>query len=406
MSKLNKLLNHPGLFFKDAFKKMLLLLKGQNSYKSLLINNSTTINSISIAIYAGDSNSAENYLQLWIPLFIKSHVEFIILTRHRTTYYNALTTYPYLPLIFAEKTEDLNLVMKKLPLLKSCFYLSNNGNNIDMLNYNQLSHIFLGHGDSDKSASAHKFFRVYDEIWTAGDAHRDRFVNEGFPYDSLKFVKTGRPALKKILNFSTIVWNKRFKGSFKMLYLPTWEGLLDGQDYSSLSICEEIVHCLFKNFCTKKIFSLTVKLHPGTGQRISSFKKTEKKLKKITKKNPEKCKIARRQMAIEPLLKETNIFICDISATISDCLAANGPIFVYMPKERTIELAKSRMPYEYYAYIFTSADELIEKIEMVLNKHDYLQERRKEAMEYILGAKQIKEDVFYRRLKETDRNVT
>ena len=48
----------------------------------------------------------------------------------------------------------------------------------------------------DKSASAHKFFRVYDEIWVAGQAHIDRFKNAGFNTAHIDFVKVGAPQFK------------------------------------------------------------------------------------------------------------------------------------------------------------------------------------------------------------------
>ena len=58
------------------------------------------------------------------------------------------------------------------------------------------------------------------------------------------------------------------------------------------------------------------------------------------------------------------------------------------------------MGYEDYAYTFSSIDELCERIENVLNGNDYLAEKRKLAMDYILSVNNTINNEFSRKLQE------
>ena len=93
------------------------------------------------------------------------------------------------------------------------------------------------------------------------------------------------------------------------------------------------------------------------------------------------------------------MFICDISAVVSECLSANAPIFLYMPKDKDINIANSNMPYEEYCYIFSSSEELYELIKEVLNDNDYLAEKRLKAQEYIINVKDTLDNTFIKQLK-------
>ncbi|MDR0580466.1 MAG: hypothetical protein LBG21_07695 [Campylobacteraceae bacterium] len=59
----------------------------------------------------------------------------------------------------------------------------------------------------------------------------DRFKNAGFKTKHISFVKIGRPNLFNVFTRSVVKWNKRVDG-YKVLYLPTWEGVVNANDYS------------------------------------------------------------------------------------------------------------------------------------------------------------------------------
>ncbi|MBR6611317.1 MAG: hypothetical protein IKK93_03645, partial [Campylobacter sp.] len=99
-------------------------------------------------------------------------------------------------------------------------------------------------------------------------------------------------------------------------------------------------------------------------------------------------------------IADSNLFICDISAVVSECLAVDSPIFLYIPKDKEIVTAKSNMDYSEYCYIFSSSDELIGLITRVINGDDYLANGRKMAQDYIINIEDTLNQTFVKRLQQ------
>jgi len=108
------------------------------------------------------------------------------------------------------------------------------------------------------------------------------------------------------------------------LYLSTWEGFTAEQDYTSVYFFKEILELLKE----LENIKLSVKLHPRVGSRDLSLLKTNDKVKEYTQKHNISCSVYEAEKPVDELIIESNIFICDISAVVSECLASNAPIFV------------------------------------------------------------------------------
>jgi len=407
MSKFTKLIKHPVLFFKDAINKPVPnkpvpkkpVPKKPVPKKPVPINrdeyNYNKFELYSHLLHTGEDITGLSHLDLWLPHFIKADVNFVVMVRNYELFQIIVEKYPQLTITFAKVDKDVGYYLDQLVFLKACFYPSNTGRNMHLLKFNKIKHIFIGHGDSDKTASAHKYFRVYDENWVAGKAHIDRFVNEGFDFSGLESVEVGRPNLKETLEISKISWENRFDGQLNLLYLSTWEGVYQEQNYTSVYMIEEFFN---KNLI--EFDHLKIKLHPWVGRRDKSLENFASTLDELLSLKGVDYTIYDKTTPVEELIKQSNIFICDISAVISESLAANGPIFVYIPKDKDIKLTKSKMSYADYTYTFSTLDELIEQIEdVIINKNDYLAKRREEAMEYILGRDETLADTFIEKLK-------
>lgn len=329
-----------------------------------------------------------SHLNLWIPEFIKAQVPFAVVVRHADLYKCITEAYPFINVVYAKSPTDIESLFNNLAFLKGIFYTSNTGNNIHCLRFNVYEHIFIGHGDSDKSASAHKFFRVYDQVWVAGQAHVDRFKYAHFDSDHIDFVKVGRPNLANILEITNTLWDKRMVNN--VLYLPTWEGVYEESNYSSLRLSG----VMLQNIVEKFNLRVNAKLHPVTGSRDNSLKNIKEKMQMALEAKGHNVSFYDAATTINNLVLNSNIFICDISAVVSECLAANAPIFVYIPKDREVNIAQSDMNYSDYCYTFSTVPELLQKMERVLKGDDYLRENRQQAMEYILTAHSIDKDQF------------
>lgn len=424
MGKLRKLITNPGLFFYDMAKKRgrpgshVPSLPEQKKPIQAQPENTTTSKTPAkqtpkppmetidtsainffmpafLMIHTGEGEaSGDLHLNSWIPYFAASGCPFVVLVRNIALYKSIRAKYPLIPVVFAKNPIDVESVVNRLPALKACFYPSNTGNNIHLLRFNHFDHIFIGHGDSDKSASAHKFFRVYDAIWVAGQAHIDRFKNAGFEPRHLNFVKVGRPNLREILLRSEKPWRDRVF-IHNILYLPTWEGTFEEQNYSSTLLSGELIRCVKNRFDV----DMSIKFHPMTGNRKKTLSNIHKELGDALAQQGINIAIESKTTPINHLLKTANVFICDISAAVSECLSANGPIFVFIPQDREIKLSNSDMPYDYYSYTFQNIEELIAKMSQVLNGDDYLAEKRMEAIDYLIGKQQTFNSEFIQQLK-------
>ena len=388
MSKLTKLLHNPKLYFKDALINIGLL----KPVKIKKPDNPNVFIDYTAILHIGEKGSnAISHIKLWFDYFVEANILFLILLRDKDTYFLVKEAFPTANIACATTTKEVNALLQALPTIKVCFYSSNTGNNFSLLRHTHLKHIFIGHGDSDKASSARKFFRAYDENWVSGQAHIDRIKNANFALNGLKNIKVGRPALAQLMHLSYKDWKDRFDKAFNLLYLPTWEGVYKEQDYSSL---EHIVEFSKKVLQLENI-KVSVKLHPLTGKREKKFLKINQKLEDIDGLN-----LIPLNNPLSQHIADSNLFICDISAVVSECLAVDSPIFLYIPKDKEIATAKSNMDYSEYCYIFSSSDELIGLITRVINGDDYLANGRKMAQDYIINIEDTLNQTFVKRLQQ------
>ena len=448
MSRFTKLIKNPKIFFIDAVRKRVEPAPKKPAPKKSAPKKSAPfieiyqLNSFypyKILLHTGEGANGITHMNLWIPIFKQSEADFVVLVRNYEVFNYLKENYAELAIIFAVADKEVKSILNKMPSLKACFYPSNTGNNLHLLSFDTINHVFIGHGDSDKTASAHKYFRVYDENWVAGEAHIDRFNNAGFNHRGLRHIKVGRPNLEETILLSQNDWKSRFDDKINLLYLSTWEGVYAEQEYTSV----EIIKDFFDSISTLlDSVNINIKLHPWVGRRRNELVGYDKKIKSSWTHNVNNSFIKYQNMLkkdfdilknyndilnlnyykftnydiqletysketpVEELIKKANLFICDISAVISEALAGNAPIFVYIPKDKPIKMAQSNMRFEDYTYTFSSIDELKTKFkEVIIENNDYLADNREKAMEYILGKKETLENRFIHNLQCIEKGV-
>ncbi|ELS7695285.1 CDP-glycerol glycerophosphotransferase family protein [Campylobacter coli] len=389
MSKISKLLNNPKLFFKDM---ILNLIRKKYNIEENLPN---VLCGYPIVLHTGEQGeNALSHISMWYLYFKKSEVNFIIIVRCPKALKLVQDRYPEVSMVYLKDKKEVDIFFNTFSSIKACFYPSNTGNNFHLFYQTHIKHIFIGHGDSDKSSSAHKFFRAYDENWVAGEAHIDRMLNAGFNLNGLKHLKTGRPNLLGILKKSKLDWRDRFEGRINLLYLPTWEGTYKEQDYSSLGMVLQNIKKL-QDYSSFQKINISVKLHPFSGKKEKRFLKLEYLLSK-----EKKIRVISKYDSLHKYIINSNMFICDISAVVSECLAVNAPIFLYIPKDKNIKIAQSNMPYEEYCYIFSSPEELSELVYRVVSGDDFLWQNRLKAQKYIINTEDTLKETFIKQLQK------
>lgn len=171
-----------------------------------------------------------------------------------------------------------HLMNLDLSTVRVCLYPANVGKNIHILRVPTMKHVFIGHGDSDKLASVNPYSKVYDEVWTAGRAGRDRYALADVGVRDEDIVEVGRPQLEPIKS-----WTGAAKNPIPtVLYAPTWEGWDDNPGNTSLLLAgENIVRRLLNAADPVRII---YKPHPFTGIRSRKAKAVDARIQAMLEK--------------------------------------------------------------------------------------------------------------------------
>ena len=236
--------------------------------------------------------------------------------------------------------------------------------------------------------------RAYDEVWVAGEAHIDRFRNTGVDFRHLQYVKIGRPSLLPVIRELERRSTERRRALPKrptILYLPTWEGGDEGSNHSSLKEAWRYLSAVAR---LNKNASILIKAHPRTGERNFALANADSRLLSALRKDGFCGKLIKRTEPLHEHLIRANVFICDCSSTVTDCLAVDAPIFVYRSHGGHLRFTHSDMPLEHFTYVFSDAREFREKFEAFMKQGDTLVAQRAEARQYLLGIDETRANRF------------
>lgn len=383
-------------FIKPMVKKIhfhaINYLKQHNSYSDYSIPKTAKNPSFILHTGASIDNGSVVHAEQWIPSFVESEIDFIIVTRNIETYQKLSKKYNHLSISLITSTKDADNLIANFPKIIKIFYLANTSNNFNFLRYPHKNHIFLGHGDSDKNSSMNRLFKIYDEIYVAGQAHIDRFSSAEFDTSGIKFRTVGRPVAEKLL----IESSTPLKNNYKFItYLPTWEGFYRDQDYSSLNISKSLISSLIKEH-NKDIL---VKFHPVTGLVKKQYKNIEQNIIP-SEENIKTIKFINKKEILTKILQKDSIYICDISSVVSEVLMLDCPIFLFIPSDKDIIISSGKISYLDFSYTFSSIKELNKKIKSVLDGDDSLAVKRKEARNYFVSLDATKNKEFVKTLHE------
>lgn len=167
---------------------------------------------------------------------------------------------------------------RQIPKLdgKVIYYPYNGQSNCRMILNRKACHVFLTHGESNKKASVNRMARLYDYVLAAGDISCQRYVENGiFTYQDMedgRLVRVGNA-----LTAPCFEYLKRDDGCPCLVYMPTWEGGLDEENYSSIA-APGIESALIRVMHGIKTSKILIKFHPNTGGRLKIYKQKILKL--------------------------------------------------------------------------------------------------------------------------------
>jgi len=151
---------------------------------------------------------------------------------------NTDLTSPFVQLS-TDAVRDLQILT--VPTLRWFFYLHNARSNFRFMAIRDVTHVWLGHGDSDKPASVFARHADYDLLVVSGTAAIDRYEAGGVHIPREKFVVLGRPQVHEIEAAAGPITDVARP---VVLYAPTWQGKRKIVNFSSLRRGAAIVQIL------------------------------------------------------------------------------------------------------------------------------------------------------------------
>ncbi|CCK30081.1 integral membrane protein [Streptomyces davaonensis JCM 4913] len=206
-------------------------------------------------LYFSGSKDSAYQVNMWLETMEQLDSRPLIILRERVILNNlAPTTVPVICV-----PGGVHLMNLELSTVRVALYAANVGKNIHLLRVPTMKHVFIGHGDSDKLASVNPFSKVYDEVWTAGRAGRDRYAIADVGVRDDDIAEVGRPQLAPIRTWQGVPEDRMPT----VLYAPTWEGWDGNPGNTSIVLAgENIVNRLVKADPPVRVL---YKPHPFTG---------------------------------------------------------------------------------------------------------------------------------------------
>jgi hypothetical protein len=221
-----------------------------------------------VVLYFSGSNDSAYQVNMWLSPVAQMGRPAMIMMREQSLV--PLLGRTSLPVVCIE---DLVDVMNfSLPSVRVALFAANTAKNVHLLRVPGIGHVFINHGDSDKAASFNPYAKVYDEVWVAGRAGRDRYLRAQVGVRDEDIVEVGRPQLTGIHPAG----DGPADGVFTVLYAPTWEGWLADECQTSLIVMgPAIIGALLAHEPRLRVI---YKPHPFTGIRDPRAKQAHRQI--------------------------------------------------------------------------------------------------------------------------------
>jgi hypothetical protein len=283
-------------------------------------------------------------LNQWLPALDRMDKRGIILVREANNITPIAET--TLPIIYAPRTRDVERFV--LPSVKLALYPANGGRNVHLAREAGIRHIFLNHGDSDKSTSANPVSRLYDEVWVAGQTAIDRYQAADIKIPRENFAIVGRPQVDALR-----VGPRPDRDQPRVLYAPTFEGHYEEANYSSLEVMgPQMIRAILAE---RPDIGIIFKHHPSTGMERKSMLTAKAEVARLLVQAPNARQhiIAEQhpEMTLNDCFEMADVLISDISSVVTDFLHTERPVLVSNPMGLPPEEFRAVFPSQAASYI-------------------------------------------------------
>jgi hypothetical protein len=268
------------------------------------------------------------------------------------------------------------------PSLKSLYYVQNAQRNAEFMKHRGITHVWLNHGDSDKPANFNPRHAQYDVLVVCGQAGIDRYAKHGIDIPREKFEVLGRPQASGVEPARAPIAEIREP---TVLYAPTWHGLEESVNFSSLEQGPEIVRALIRRGAT-----VIFRPHP-LSYRWRIRRAVVKQIHYILR--DDKLESGRQHVwakqadtiwSVADCCNHADALISDVSSVVSDFLQSEKPYAMTSMKTGVEEFRAEHSVAE-TAYVLrgdlSNLDDVLD--DLLLN--DPLAEARSAKKRYVLG---------------------
>ncbi|MFF8727391.1 hypothetical protein ACF073_12990 [Streptomyces sp. NPDC015171] len=273
-------------------------------------------------LYFSGSRDSAYQVNMWLETMEQLDTRPLIILRERAILNNlAPTTVPVICV-----PGGVHLMNLDLSTVRVALYAANVGKNIHLLRVPTMKHVFIGHGDSDKLASVNPYSKVYDEVWTAGRAGRDRYAIADVGVRDDDIVEVGRPQLAPIQTWHGVPEGPRGAAADgrcpTVLYAPTWEGWDGNPGNTSIVLAgENIVQRLITADPPVRVL---YKPHPFTGTVSKDAKAAHQRIAALVEKSAAERAADPRFAADSAALDRAKAELTRIEARLAELSGTGG----------------------------------------------------------------------------------
>lgn len=327
-----------------------------------------------VVVYFSSPASGSYALQVWLdPLRALRNRVVVVL---REAHHLQRLDLSGLPVVVLPAAQDVE--QAQVPSMRVALYPTNVVKNNHMIRLPGIRHAFIGHGDSDKAGSFSPVTRVYDEVWVAGQAGRDRYLaaDEGVRPEQVRQVS--RPQLAGLSRAAEPAGGADRVPT--VLYAPTWEGFYEHSDYCSLgALGLGAVRSLVASGRVRLLF----KPHPASGQRRADVAAAVPEIEAMLTGLPHR-RVPDGPEALYEAMREADVLLSDVSSVLSDWLATGRPYVVTNPQDLTVRELHTRFPTTRGGAVLSPGDDVLALVDEALGS-DPLAAGREELARYLLG---------------------
>jgi hypothetical protein len=336
------------------------------------------------AVHFSAPDHTEYHVEMWRAYFERIGRKWVIITREPSPFSKlaAASAASGVPVVYCINQEQLDEAV--VPSLRAVFYVNNGMKNCHVVRYTNLTHIFVGHGDSEKPAGYNPVAGMYTRIFVPGQASIDRYHAHGVAIPTERFDIIGRPQAEGVDVVTTPV---RDLDHHTVLYSTTWTSHHDDGNHCSLPVGTKIVQSLLDRGAT-----VIFRPHPYVAKSPVSRRQAaavDQLLAADAAKTGRAHKFgteATKTMSLVDCVNAADALITDVSGVVTEALYSLKPLALTNMLGESGAAYASSFPLSKAAYVIDAEASNIDDVVTELLDTDSLVDARRALKTHYLGA--------------------